>query len=127
MGFVQWKDDSMSPHFQETGHCVCHKVFKLMLLIAIVAAIFVILFFLLRIRFFIIRISPNGSHVAYGTSEGGVGLLAASSLRCLWTLPNAHGFTVTALDFDPLSRFLVSASADYTCRVHDTRRQSSGT
>ncbi|KAJ2162483.1 hypothetical protein GGF46_000614 [Coemansia sp. RSA 552] len=64
-----------------------------------------------------IAMSRDGSLMAFATASLQIAICDARSLKVLMRIPKAHGFAITALAFDRETRYLVSGSADETCRV----------
>ncbi|EFJ30677.1 hypothetical protein SELMODRAFT_409223 [Selaginella moellendorffii] len=64
-----------------------------------------------------LTISPDGKLLAIGSSEGEVFILSASKLSVLQRIKRAHMVFVTALDFSPDNRALLSVSGDSSARV----------
>eukprot|EP00158_Paraphelidium_tribonemae_P008785 Partr_v1_DN28683_c0_g1_i5_m50272 putative Prolactin regulatory element binding len=62
-------------------------------------------------------LSKCGNNFVFGTSEGGVGLVWASTLNKRWFVAAAHGFAVTSVVFTEDGESAVSGSADQSCRL----------
>lgn len=61
--------------------------------------------------------SESGHLLAVGCSDLSIRICCPRTLRVLARLPSAHSFPVTHLAFSPDGKFLLSGSADGTCRV----------
>ncbi|KAI0244047.1 hypothetical protein L0F63_003010 [Massospora cicadina] len=62
-------------------------------------------------------ISESGHLLAVGCSDLTIRICCPRTLRVLARFPSAHSFAVTHLAFSPDASFLLSSSADGTCRV----------
>ncbi|TVT99394.1 hypothetical protein EJB05_55212 [Eragrostis curvula] len=62
-------------------------------------------------------VSPDGAHLAIGTSEGSIIILDSKNMQTLVTVKKAHLGIVTALAFSQDSKTLLSTSIDSTARV----------
>jgi len=62
-------------------------------------------------------VSPNGSLLAFGSSDYSIGLLDANTLAPLVTILKAHELPPTIIKFNPTSRLLISGSADNSIRL----------
>ncbi|THH33643.1 hypothetical protein EUX98_g502 [Antrodiella citrinella] len=62
-------------------------------------------------------VSPNGSALAFGSSDYTVGIVDATTLAPVLTILKAHEFPPTTLRFNPSSSMLISGSADNTIRI----------
>lgn len=74
-----------------------------------------------------ISIDPTGNYLAFGTSDGSVGLvqLTGYSMSVRWTAMEAHSFTVTSVAFNSAGTAVISGSPDQTCNSFPVRRRSS--
>ena len=67
--------------------------------------------------------SKCGNLIAFGTSEGSVGLFNASRMRNKWVRNNAHGFGVSSILFTDDSKQIISGSIDKSLKKYDIDRE----